>query len=93
MLVSGGHTQLIAILNYGQYKRISTTLDDAVGETFDKSSKMLGLGFPGGPVIEELSEKGNEISYNFPRPMFNSKNPNFSFSGLKNIIFKNFKKY
>ena len=88
LLVSGGHTQLIAILNYGQYKRISTTLDDAVGETFDKSSKMLGLGFPGGPVIERLSEKGNEISYNFPRPMFNSKNPNFSFSGLKTSFSK-----
>ncbi len=83
LLVSGGHTQLIAVLNYGQYKRISTTLDDAVGETFDKGAKMLGLGYPGGPIIEELSKRGNENSYNFPRPMLNSKNPNFSFSGLK----------
>ena len=81
-MVSGGHTQLIAVLNYGQYKRISTTLDDAVGETFDKSSKMLGFGYPGGPIIEKLSEKGNEISYNFPRPMFFKKSK-FSFSGLK----------
>ena len=83
LLVSGGHTQLLGVIAYGEYKRISTTLDDAAGETFDKGAKMLGLKHPGGPEIEKYSLKGDENSYIFPKPMYKSKNPNFSFSGLK----------
>ncbi len=88
LLVSGGHTQLIAVLNYGEYIRISTTLDDSAGETFDKAAKMMGLGQPGGPLIEKLSKEGNEHIFKFPRPLYKSKNPNFSFSGLKTAFSK-----
>ena len=83
LLVSGGHTQIIAVLGYGNYKRISSTLDDAAGETFDKAAKILGIGFPGGPMIEKRAMNGNLYSYKLPRPLYKSKNPNFSFSGLK----------
>ena len=83
LLVSGGHTQIIAVLEYGNYIRISSTLDDAAGETFDKAAKILGIGFPGGPMIEKMALSGNPYSYNLPRPLYKSKNPNFSFSGLK----------
>ena len=83
LLVSGGHTQIIAVKKYGDYKRISTTLDDAAGETFDKGAKMLKLKQPGGIEIEKISCLGNELAFDLPRPMFKSKNPNFSFSGLK----------
>ena len=83
LLVSGGHTQIIAVLKYGKYIRLSTTLDDAAGETFDKAAKILNIGFPGGPQIEKMAEGGNPNSFKLPRPMYKSKNPNFSFSGLK----------
>jgi N6-L-threonylcarbamoyladenine synthase len=83
LLVSGGHTQIIAVLGYGNYKRISSTLDDAAGETFDKAAKILGIGFPGGPMIEKMALNGSPNSYKLPRPLYKSKNPNFSFSGLK----------
>ena len=83
LLVSGGHTQIIAVLKYGQYIRLSTTLDDAAGETFDKAAKILDIGFPGGPRIEEIAKNGDPNSFKLPRPMYKSKNPNFSFSGLK----------
>ena len=83
LLVSGGHTQIIAVLKYGKYIRLSTTLDDAAGETFDKAAKMLNIGFPGGPQIEKMAEGGDPNSFKLPRPMYKSKNPNFSFSGLK----------
>ena len=88
LLVSGGHTQLIAVLNYGEYIRISTTLDDSAGETFDKAAKIMGLGQPGGPLIEKLSKEGDENYFKFPRPLYKSKNPNFSFSGLKTAFSK-----
>ena len=83
LLVSGGHTQIIAVLKYGEYIRLSTTLDDAAGETFDKAAKILNIGFPGGPQIEKMAEGGDPNSFKLPRPMYKSKNPNFSFSGLK----------
>ena len=83
LLVSGGHTQIIAVLEYGKYVRISSTLDDAAGETFDKAAKILNIGFPGGPMIEKMSIDGDPESFDLPRPMYKSKNPNFSFSGLK----------
>ena len=83
LLVSGGHTQIIAVLKYGKYIRLSTTLDDAAGETFDKAAKILNIGFPGGPQIEKMAEGGDPNSFKLPRPMYKSKNPNFSFSGLK----------
>ena len=88
LLVSGGHTQLIAVLNYGEYIRISTTLDDSAGETFDKAAKMMGLDQPGGPLIEKLSKEGDENFFKFPKPLYKSKNPNFSFSGLKTAFSK-----
>ncbi len=88
LLVSGGHTQLIVVKNCGDYQRISTTLDDAVGETFDKGAKMLALPFPGGPEIEKCGKKGNDKSFELPRPMIKSSNPNFSFSGLKTAFSK-----
>jgi len=83
LLVSGGHTQIIAVLEYGKYIRLSTTLDDAAGETFDKAAKILGIGFPGGPMIEKTAINGNPERFKLPKPMYKSKNPNFSFSGLK----------
>jgi N6-L-threonylcarbamoyladenine synthase len=70
-------------LKYGKYIRLSTTLDDAAGETFDKAAKILNIGFPGGPQIEKIAEGGDPNSFKLPRPMYKSKNPNFSFSGLK----------
>ena len=88
LLVSGGHTQLIVVKKCGVYERISTTLDDAVGETFDKGAKMLELSFPGGPEIENCGKKGNEQAFKLPRPMIKSSNPNFSFSGLKTAFSK-----
>ena len=88
LLVSGGHTQLLAVENVGKYQRISTTLDDAAGETFDKAAKMLNLPIPGGPEIEKYSLNGNEKLFVLPRPMLKSKNPNFSFSGLKTAFSK-----
>ena len=83
LLVSGGHTQIIAVLEYGKYVRISSTLDDAAGETFDKAAKILDIGFPGGPMIEKMAVDGDPKSFDLPKPMYKSKNPNFSFSGLK----------
>ncbi len=90
LLVSGGHTQLVNIGGVGNYKIIGTTLDDAVGEAFDKVARMLDLPYPGGPAISKLAEayrsKNIETDLNFPRPMLHSKDYNFSFSGLKTSI-------
>ncbi len=83
LLVSGGHTQIVAVLEYGKYVRISSTLDDAAGETFDKAAKILEIGFPGGPMVEKMAIDGDPNSFDLPKPMYKSKNPNFSFSGLK----------
>jgi N6-L-threonylcarbamoyladenine synthase len=86
LLVSGGHTQLVAVEGVGKYTRIGTTIDDAIGEAFDKVGKMLGLPFPGGPNVEKEAEKGNPERFDLPRPMMGRPEPNFSLSGLKTAI-------
>ncbi len=86
LIVSGGHTELVLMRRYGDYRVIGETLDDASGEAFDKVAKMLGLGFPGGPIISRLAGKGNTHAFNFPRPMLHSKDFNFSFAGLKTAV-------
>lgn len=86
LIVSGGHTMLVLIKKIGQYKIIGETVDDAAGECFDKVAKILGLPYPGGPALARLAEKGNPRAFNFPRPMINQKNYNFSFAGLKTAV-------
>lgn len=83
LLISGGHTQLVRVDGVGQYQILGETLDDAVGEAFDKTAKLIGLGYPGGPAIERLAIKGNSERFTFPRPMINRPGLDFSFSGLK----------
>ncbi|MCH8741800.1 tRNA (adenosine(37)-N6)-threonylcarbamoyltransferase complex transferase subunit TsaD [Patescibacteria group bacterium] len=84
--VSGGHTQLTLIKDYGKYKLLGETRDDTAGECFDKVARMLGLGYPGGPIIEKLATKGNPRFFHFPRPMMYTKDYDFSFSGLKTAV-------
>jgi len=86
LLVSGGHTQLMRVDGVGQYTLLGETLDDAAGEAFDKSAKLLGLGYPGGPAISRMAEFGDPLAYELPRPMLHSKDLNFSFSGLKTAV-------
>jgi len=86
LLVSGGHTQLMRVDGVGQYQLLGETLDDAAGEAFDKSAKLLGLGYPGGPTISRMAEFGDPGAYKLPRPMLHSKNLDFSFSGLKTAV-------
>ena len=86
LLVSGGHCQLVLILGLGQYRRLGTTVDDAVGEAFDKAGKMLGLDYPGGPAIQKAAEKGNGDAIKLPRPMVGREGCDFSFSGLKTAL-------
>ena len=86
LLISGGHTQLMRVDGVGQYILLGETLDDAAGEAFDKSAKLLGLGYPGGPAISRLAEFGDPGAYTLPRPMLHSKDLNFSFSGLKTAV-------
>ena len=83
LLVSGGHTLLVDVLGVGRYRLLGSTLDDAVGEAFDKTAKILGLGYPGGPALAKLANKGLEGRFNFPRPMTDRPGLDFSFSGLK----------
>lgn len=98
LLVSGGHTTLLLMKDLKTVKKIGETVDDAVGEAFDKTARILGLPYPGGPEIEKLAKKGNSEEIIFPRPMLNQKNYNFSFSGLKTSVLyylrdnKNYKK-
>ena len=86
LLVSGGHTQLMRVDDVGEYTLLGETLDDAAGEAFDKSAKLFGLGYPGGPAISRLAEHGDPSVYALPRPMLHSKNLDFSFSGLKTAV-------
>jgi N6-L-threonylcarbamoyladenine synthase len=86
LLVSGGHTMLIAVRGLGEYELLGTTLDDAVGEAFDKSAKLLGLGYPGGPALAALAESGDDSAFALPRPMLNRPGSDFSFSGLKTAV-------
>lgn len=92
LLISGGHCLLINAKSLGVYEIIGQTLDDAVGEAFDKVAKILDLGYPGGPKIEALSNQGNSLAYDFPRPMINKDNFDFSFSGLKTAVYYEYKK-
>ena len=91
LLISGGHTQLILVKSLGKYIQLGTTLDDAVGEAFDKAAKFLDLGYPGGPALEKASEKGSSNRFNFPRPLLRSEDCNFSFSGLKTSLIREVK--
>jgi len=91
LTVSGGHTMLLHVQDYCRYKLLGTTLDDATGEAFDKIAKFLGLGFPGGPAIDNLSTKGDRKAFNFPRPLLKARTPDFSFSGLKTSVTNAFK--
>lgn len=86
LLVSGGHTQLLAVLGPGQYQRYGTTMDDAAGEAFDKGAKIMGLGYPGGPAIEALARNGDPKAIALPRPLRGADHCHFSFSGLKTAI-------
>lgn len=86
LIVSGGHTELVLMKGHGEFERLGETLDDAAGEAFDKVAKMLGLGYPGGPKVAQLAMDGNAKAFDFPRAMLDSKNLNFSFSGLKTSV-------
>jgi N6-L-threonylcarbamoyladenine synthase len=86
LLVSGGHTQILLVRGVGNYERWATTIDDALGEAFDKTAKLLGLPYPGGPNVEKAAESGDENRFDFPRPLRGEKRPDLSFSGLKTAV-------
>ncbi len=88
LLVSGGHCQILLVEGVGEYRRLSTTIDDALGEAFDKTAKILGLGYPGGPAVEKLAREGDATAVPLPRPMLGSKEPHFSFAGLKSAVLR-----
>jgi N6-L-threonylcarbamoyladenine synthase len=88
LLISGGHTQFLSVQKLGDYKRLGTTIDDALGEAFDKTAKLLGIDFPGGPQIEKLAAKGDSNKYDLPKPIFHKGGCNLSFAGLKTAILK-----
>jgi N6-L-threonylcarbamoyladenine synthase len=86
LLVSGGHTQLMAVHGVGRYDLLGETLDDAAGEAFDKTAKLLGLGYPGGPALSKLADTGDATRFTLPRPMLHSGDLDFSFAGLKTAV-------
>lgn len=88
LLVSGGHCQLLEVRGVGQYRRLATTIDDALGEAFDKTAKILGLGYPGGPAVERLAREGDAKAVRLPRPLVGSGDDNFSFAGLKSAVLR-----
>lgn len=88
LLVSGGHCQILRVDGVGRYKRLATTIDDALGEAFDKTAKILGLGYPGGPAVERLAATGNAKAVPLPRPLLGSPEPHFSFAGLKSAVLR-----
>ena len=88
LLISGGHSQFLSVEGLGKYKRLGTTIDDAVGEAFDKTAKLLGIEFPGGPRIEEYAKKGNPNKYELPKPIINKGGCNLSFAGLKTAVLR-----
>ena len=88
LLISGGHTQFLNVQGLGKYKRLGTTIDDALGEAFDKTAKMLGIEFPGGSQIEEYAKKGNPNKYELPKPILNRGGCNLSFAGLKTAVLR-----
>ena len=88
LLVSGGHCQILRVDGVGEYRRLATTIDDALGEAFDKTAKILGLGFPGGPAVERTALEGDASAVPLPRPMVGSGEPHFSFAGLKSAVLR-----
>lgn len=88
LLVSGGHCQILMVEGVGRYRRLATTIDDALGEAFDKTAKILGLGYPGGPAVERLARAGNAKAVALPRPLLGSAEPHFSFAGLKSAVLR-----
>ncbi len=88
LLVSGGHCQILRVEGVGRYTRLATTIDDALGEAFDKTAKILGLGFPGGPAVERLAARGDPRAVPLPRPLAGSAEPHFSFAGLKSAVLR-----
>ncbi len=86
LLVSGGHTQMVKVAGIGDYERLGTTIDDALGEAFDKTAKLLGLPYPGGPAVERMALEGDPARFSFPRPLKGEKRLDFSFSGLKTAV-------
>ena len=88
LLISGGHCQILRVEGVGRYRRLATTIDDALGEAFDKSAKLLGLPYPGGPAIERLAAEGDPSAVPLPRPLIASKEPHFSFAGLKSAVLR-----
>lgn len=86
LIVSGGHTELVAVEGFGRYRWLGSTLDDAAGEAYDKVAKRLGLGFPGGPILDRLAASGNAGAFDFPRPLLDRPGCDFSFSGLKTAV-------
>ena len=88
LLVSGGHCQLLLVEGVGRYRRLATTIDDAAGEAFDKTAKLLGLGFPGGPAVEEAAKAGDPWAVPLPRPLVGTAEPHFSFAGLKSAVLR-----
>jgi len=92
LLISGGHSQYLSVEGLGKYKRLGTTIDDALGEAFDKTAKLLGIEFPGGPKLEKFSEKGNPNKFDLPKPIINKGGCNLSFAGLKTAILRITKK-
>ena len=88
LLVSGGHCQILRVDGVGRYRRLATTIDDALGEAFDKTAKILGLGFPGGPAVERVAKEGDAGAVPLPRPMVGSGEPHFSFAGLKSAVLR-----
>jgi N6-L-threonylcarbamoyladenine synthase len=88
LLISGGHTQYLSVNQLGKYKRLGTTIDDAVGEAFDKTAKLLGIEFPGGPQIEVYAKKGDPNKYELPKPIFHKGGCNLSFAGLKTAVLR-----
>ena len=88
LLVSGGHCQLLLVEGVGQYRRLATTIDDAAGEAFDKTAKLLKLGFPGGPAVEAAARSGNAKAVPLPRPLVGTAEPHFSFAGLKSAVLR-----
>ena len=88
LLASGGHCQILEVRGLGQYRRLATTIDDALGEAFDKTAKILGLGFPGGPAVERMAREGDAKAVPLPRPLLGSAEPHFSFAGLKSAVMR-----
>ena len=92
LLISGGHTQFLIVKDVNEYEQLGTTIDDALGEAFDKTAKMLDLGYPGGPNVEKFAKLGDKESFKLPEPIINRAGCNLSFAGLKTAVLRESKK-